>query len=453
MSIIRTRLGRLFWIFFEKFGLIGLSIISFFIFANYLTPVQLGLGILLLSAVEFSSVFLIAIVDSSIIRLKSITQENDGTVFWLLFISSSALAALIYGMYYLYFDDGSILLAGLIATLLLPLQAMSRIHIIHLRRNKSFKQLANRTILGKLAGMIVGVYLAIKGYGELAVVAHATIMSAVSTLLLLMSERRRLPLIIDFKWAKEQLVVGLPASLKVLNDDLYTKGTVFVIEGTLGTQALGFYNFANRLIALPRGAILTALMSYAHPVFSGKKNRGDNLTNFFISSTKISLMVVLPMFIGLALVAEPLVDLLFKDKWLPSGQILMGIAVLTSFHLTFLFLPSLLIANGENKLGLKGQIVSSIVALTSLIPLLTYFGLIGVIYALAIRIAIILPVNFYAMSKVAPAAKIEFLTICFKTLVPCLIMAAAMTIVDYSFSLDNIVNLLVQITVGAITWH
>ena len=452
MSVARTRLGRLFWVFFEKFSLVSLSIISFFIFANYLSPVELGLGILLLSAVEFSSMFLIAIVDSSIIRLKHITIENDGTAFWLLVIFSFILATLIYGAYFLYFEETTILLAGFVAVLLLPLQAMSRIHIIHLRRKKAFKQLANRTIFGKLAGMVTGIYLAVTGFGEMALVVQATVMAASSTLLLFIAERRQFPFIIDYKWALEQLKIGLPASFKVLNTNLYSKGTVFILEGTLGTQAVGFYNFAHRLVELPRSAILTAIMSYAHPVFSGKKHRGDNLNNFFLTSTKISMMVIMPMFVGLGLLSEPLIELLFKDKWLPAVPILTGISLLVSLNLMFLFLPSLLLANERNKLGLKGQILSTIIALVALIPLLNYFGLIGAVYALAIHTMMIMPVNFYAMSKVTSNTKMTFFAILFKTAISCSVMATAIVFTKYWLELSGIINLLALTTIAVITY-
>ncbi|MDO6838786.1 oligosaccharide flippase family protein [Paraglaciecola chathamensis] len=417
MSVLSTRLNRLFWVFFEKFGLIGLSIISFLVYAKYLTPAELGLGILLMSMIEFWGMFLIAIVDSSMIRLKEITQENDGTTFWLLLIVSTLLAALTFGGYYLYFDDPVALWAGAIAVLYLPIQSVTRLHIVHLRRKKSFKKLANRTIFGKVCGMTVGIWLAMSGFGAFAVVSQSTVMAFVSTTFLLYFERRALPLIIDFKWAKEQFIVGFPASIKVTNLNLYTKGTIFVIESFLGTAAVGFYNFANRLVELPRAAIVTSLMGYAHPVFAAKRNRGESLETFYLLSTKIALLVIMPMFVGLALIAEPLILELFEEKWLPSVDILAGIAVLTAFNMYFMFLPSVLVAAGQTRHGLKGQIFSSILALSVLALTIDDLGLIAVLYALATRVATVIVVNFYAMSKVLVDIKNSFIKSCaFSTL-------------------------------------
>ncbi|MDP5030965.1 oligosaccharide flippase family protein [Paraglaciecola sp.] len=422
MSLLKTRLSRLFWVFFEKFGLIGLSIISFLVYAQYLTPTELGLGVLLLSLVEFFGMFFVAIIDSSVIRLKEITKENDGTTFWLLFIVSSLIAAVIFAGYYLYFDDVTALWAGLIAVVYLPAQSITRVHILHLRRQKSFKSLANRTLIGKICGMTVGIWLAVSGFGAFAVVSQATVMALVSSFILLYFERRPLPFIIDFKWAKEQFYVGFPGSLKMTNLNLFSKGTIFIIESFLGTAAVGFYNFANRLVELPRTAIITALMGYAHPVFSDKRNRGQALDGFFILSTKIALLFIMPMFVGLGLIAEPLLGALFDDKWLPSVDILIGIAVLTAFNMYFMFLPSVLVATGQNRLGLKGQVTISVIALAYLVLTINDQGLIAVIYALAIRVFGVIAVNFYAMNKVLSNIKMSFLKSCTYSTVSCVVM-------------------------------
>lgn len=452
MSIVSSRLIKLFWVFFEKFGLIILSIVSFFIFATFLTPSELGLGILLLSVVELPAIFIIAIADSSIIRLKHITKENDGTAFWLLLVVSSVFAILIFTACYLYFEDPAALFASFIAVLLLPLQAMSRVHIVHLRRRKAFRELAKRTIIGKLIGMIVGVYLAIHNFGELAIVAQATVMGGVSTALLFMAERRALPFVFDFKWVRVQLCMGIPASLKILDENLFSKGTVFILEGMSGTQSVGFYNFANRLVELPKTAILNALINYAHPVFTDKKNDGQDTIGFFLMSTKLALMIVMPTFVGFVFVADPIVEFAFQDKWLPSIPLLVGLSLLTSVNLIFLFLPSLLLAHGKNQFGVKGHIFSTIVALLCLIPLLNNYGICGVVYAIAIRTLLILPVNLFALFKVAPTALKGFLTTCILTVIPCIVMAFALHFGSFNINAPGIINIMAQIVIGAFVY-
>ena len=63
-------------------------------------------------------------------------------------------------------------------------------------------------------------------------------------------------------------------------------------------------------------------------------------------------------------------------------------------------LPSALIANGKTKLGLKGHMASSVIALVATIISIPYFGLMGVLFGAATRTVIISIVNYIAMLKV-----------------------------------------------------
>nr|WP_136250258.1 oligosaccharide flippase family protein [Ningiella ruwaisensis] len=450
-TLVKNRFIRLFWVFFEKFGLVFLSIISFLIYAKYLTPTQLGIGVLLLTVVEFISKFLIAVVDSSMIRLDAITQEQDGTAFWTLLLVSGIFSVLIFLAYYAYFDENIVILAGLVAVFLIPLQSASRVHIVHLRRKKKFRSLANRTILGKIVGMIVGITLAVKGYGEFAIVSQAVAMAFSSTLLLLIIEKRSLPFSFEKDWLHEQLRIGIPASLKVLNTSLYTKGTILIIEGTLGTAAVGFYNFANRLVELPRSAIVTALMGYANPVYSQRFHAGHDLKEFFLQSTKLGLIFIAPFFVGLAAVADELLFILFGDKWAPSTPILIGIALLTVINLYFLFLPSVLVAYGKTKFALRGQLVSTAVALICLYFLAPKLGLLAVIVALALRVIGLSLANLTAVDRIYPNS----FTALFKVLFPSSFASFLMFLVIYfgkpyiTFTQSSLLNLLTLIIVGA----
>lgn len=422
MTLLRKRLLNLFWIFFEKFGLVFLSFISFFVFAIYLTPTQLGIGILLLSLSELLSMFCLAVVDNSLIRLKSISEQQDGTTFWLLLLLSIFLAVLLFLAYFWYFDDVITIMAGFVAVLLLPIQAMSRIHIIHLRRKKAFKTLAKRTIIGKLGGMSVAIGLAIYGMGEFAIVSQVTVMALISTLLIFSFEPRKLPLSFDLPWAREQILIGVPASIKALNASMYVKSSILAIEAVLGSAAVGYFNFAHRLVELPRAAIMTALISYAHPVFASRNNEQEDIFGFFLQSTKVALLIIMPAFVGLALVGESVITLLFGTKWAPATELLVGIAILTTINMCFLFLPSLLVAKGKNQFGMVGQLVSTVVALVVLLFTLQPLGLVAIVYAFAVRIGILVLVNLASIARINPKGCIGFIQSCAYSTVASLVM-------------------------------
>jgi O-antigen/teichoic acid export membrane protein len=449
MSLQKRRLRHLFWVFFEKFGVVGLSIVSFLLYAKFLTPAELGIGVLLLSLVELASRFLITIVDNSMIRLETITEQNDGTAFWSLLFVSLIFSLILFACYSLYFEKASIVLAGAIAVLLIPLQAMSRVHIVHLRRRKAFRQLANRAIVGKIVGMSAGIACAVKGFGEFALVTQSVIMSLTSTVLLFVAEKRHLPFVFDKLWIKEQLSIGVPASLKVMNQSVYSKGVIILIELFLGTAALGYYNFAYRMVELPRGAIVGALMGYANPVFSMRARQGENVNAFFLQCTKLGLIFFLPLFFGLSLIAHDMLFVLFGDKWLPSATLLSGIAILTAFNTLFLFLPSLLVALGKTRRALNGQIFSTFASLIILLVLLPNLGLLAVLVALSVRVIIMVAVNMHATLTVLGMSYMALVRPMSVGLVASLMMWGCVNLFQYSIVLhDTYTSLLANMLFG-----
>ncbi|OFC69929.1 oligosaccharide flippase family protein [Alteromonas confluentis] len=453
MSVVKTRLSHLFWVFFERFGLVGLSIISFLLYAQYLTPEEMGLGILLLALVELCSAFTIAIVDNSIIRLREMTPEQDGTSFWSLVGFSTLLAVLIYTGYWFYFDDPRTRLIGLLAVTALPFQVSERLHIVHLRKQKKFKKLANRTLIGKLSGIFAGVSLAISGFGDFAIVMQTVTMAMVSATILLVIEKRQLPFTFDRRFVIEQLGVGVPSSIKVMNMTVFMKGIVLLIESALGTAFVGYYNFALRLVELPRTALLSALMGYANPVYASRNNAGKPLDVFFLQSTKFALLVIMPCFVGLSLVADPLIRLIFGEKWVNAITMLQGISAITAFNLFFMFLPSCLIAYGKTKLGLKGQILASIAGLLTVVFFINDIGLISVIYGLLLRTFVSFIVNLVVLQKIFVVSTKDFMNYCKLPIVGCTAMFAGVFLLNnYVDFTSLLIEIITEVAVGTLCY-
>ncbi|MBT1452434.1 oligosaccharide flippase family protein [Glaciecola sp. XM2] len=454
MSVASSRIAKLFWVFFEKIGIVGLSIISFFIYAFYLTPAELGIGVLLLAIVELCSILLVVTTESAMIRQKHITQNQDGTAFWFLMLLSALLSCAVFVAYYLFIvSSQTLFFAALIAVCYIPLQSMSRVHIVHMRRRKAFRKLAVITLISKLIGMALGISLALNAFGEFVLVVQAVSMSLVTMLIILATEKRRFPFALERDWLKQQIAVGLPVTLKSLNTNIYNKGMVLLIELTLGTAAVGFYNFANRLVELPRAAIENALMGYAHTVFSNRNNSGSDIGVLFVKCTNVSTIVVLPVFVGLSLVGPDLITLLFGDKWNDSIPLFIAIALLTSINILFMFLPSLLIAYAKGAFGLKGQAFASVVALLVFYVLVDEYQLYAIIYALLIRVVLYFLVNLNACLRAANISLMVFIQGVYKQIVACCIMWAVTSAFTKVISIDVLTyHIAAQICVAVITY-
>ena len=194
----KHRIIRLLWIFFEKFGLVFLSIFSFFIYAHLLLPEELGQGALVLGVVELITLIFTSTVDSSFVRLDKVSTKQDATLFWAGNLFSLSSMALINIGTFIYTTNPEIRLLMAVASTLLLLQMASRVYVAHMRRSGNFKALAMRTLLGKIVGMAVGIGAAYYGMGAWAIVLQAISMQFIATSMLMMGDKRALPIFIDF---------------------------------------------------------------------------------------------------------------------------------------------------------------------------------------------------------------------------------------------------------------
>ncbi|GLR72886.1 oligosaccharide flippase family protein [Agaribacter marinus] len=416
----KGRLFKLFWVFTEKFGVVFLSVISFLVFAKLLTPTELGIGIFILSIFELLSFFYSSVLDSALISFKKINDRLCGTVFWSSMLICALTAPILFFSLHHYLNDPTLTLTLFIAAVYLPVQISTRIHIATLRKSGNFKSLAKRTLIGKVIGMSGAIFLAFQGFGSLAIVAQAFIMSAVSSLMLFVAHPLRLPLVFDKTLAYDLLRVGLPVSGKAFSFKFFGNGIIIAIEATLGAAAVGIYNFANRLVYLPRDAILGAIVNYAQPVFANRKNNNQDIDTFFVDATRLALFFIMPLFAGFGIVGPELVSLIFGEKWEKAYPLLGYISLVVAASFYFIFLPSYLVAVKKTIKGMIGEIVGSGIALVAYMLLYKYFGLFSFVIGLMLRLFIVCIVNFKVTTNVS---QVSFSTLMVSFLKPSLCTA------------------------------
>ncbi len=450
--MLRQRLAKLLWIFIEKFGLVLLSVVSFLVYALVLSPEQLGLGVIVLGLVELVTLLNTATFDSAFTRLDKIKVRQDGSLFW----GGTGIAILcalaINLVAVLYSPDPDIWLMVLVASLILPLQMASRVHVAHMRRDGNFKALAKRTLAGKLMGMLAGISAAYAGWGPWAIILQAVVMQTVATTVLLYTEKRRLPFFVDWSFIRELAVIGMPVAVKAMSWNLMNRGVILILGFTAGTAAVGYYNLANRLIELPRTAIFSGLMSYALPVFARRKHDVEGLRTFYFQATQLSLIALAPLFIGLALMAEDLLYLIFADKWLASVPILQILAVVASIGFVFVFTSSLLVALKQQAITLKAEITGTLLALLVVFLLGSQYGALAGAAGMCIRILFIVPVNVWALNKVLAMSARQNMQLVMPSFVGCCIMAIVVSWLQQFSTSPSWLHLLLMSAFGAFVY-
>lgn len=446
---MRERLSRLAWIFSEKFGLILLSMLSFFVFAHLLTPEELGVGVLIIVVVELVGLLFSSLIEDPLVRQPSISPEQRATAFWACLAAGLGSALLIGAGGLLVSAEPMVRAMVMVAALKMVATLMARIYVAQMRRTGNFRLLASRTLLGKILGALGGILVAVQGLGAWALIVQALIMELVSLLMLMHGDRRPLPRVFDRRWLADTVKAGVPIAINTLCGQLLQRGASVLLGLTAGVQAVGQFNFALRIIELPRTAIYNGLASYALPAFARRSQQPARLSALFADVSSLTGFLLTPCYIGLALTAGDLVPLVFGDKWLAAVPTLQVLALMAAVANTALHAQSLLVAVNRIQTVVRAEVATTLLALALLGVLGEPLGALAGGLAMLARTLMIVPIHIGALRRGIGFGAAEWLRANYRSLLAALVMSLA---VLYSPTTGTLAGWLGDITVGALAY-
>lgn len=329
MSIRKKMARGVFWSFIEKGGNQIASFLVFTLVVRLVGPEEYGLVSLCYVYIGLVTTFFWTILDG-VVSSRVKDDDNLSTAFWGV-IGCGALFSLL-GLIISYptsFIFGQPRLAELLALFsVVPiLIGLSSLPSALYAQDMNFRVPALRTIIGTAAGGAIGIILAFKGLGALALVAQQITYYIVVNIVLWSCSSWR---------PKMQFNKG--AVKKLFLPGFKTSGTGFITYARdylprifiglfLSAEAVGFYAFATRIAGAVRDVIFTPLSAVIFPALASLKN--NELEQKKILSEIILLLglFILPIVVGAILIAPALVPLVFGESWNKGVVILQFILI------------------------------------------------------------------------------------------------------------------------------
>ena len=346
-----------------------------------------------------------------------------------LFLSIFTFLLTVLTVYFIGYDDITVTVI-LILTVAFIFNAFSSIFysIFQAYQKMEFQSIA--TILNSVV-MLIGTFLAI--YLGLDVVAFALVYlaaNAINFIYILGAYvwKFYLPNVeMDFKFWKPTIKQSLPLAITSIFNVL-----VFMLDSVLlsimsGMDAVGFYNAAFRLmealivfqqyIPLPYSLFSQFYIVHQKP-----------LKTAYVKSFKYLTILSLPIAVGITLLAEPIILLLYKTAYMPSILTLQIVVWVLPFIFINYIQGSLLTAMNRQVTFLKITAVSLVLNVAMNIVLIPMYSFLGAAIATVITEAISMTLCFYVLSKLVAIVKIR--EILFKPVIACLVMALFILLVE-----------------------
>lgn len=399
---LQRRVARgLTWTVIETWGRQGINLAVFVVLARLLTPVDFGLVALAAVFVSLAQLLVDQGLGDALIQRPSLTERHLNTAFWvaistglLLTVAGLVLATPIAAML------GEPPLGPILQVLSLTflLAAMSSIQIALLRRELAFAGLAVRALAAAVAGGVIGILLAVLGFGVWSLVAQQICATVVSVIVLWWARPWRPRLQFSPRHFRELFRFGI----HVVGSDVLSWVTRNVdnllIGAVLGTTQLGLYAVGYRILTMTQTMLLNVASKIAFPAFARLQGEPDRIRQAYFRVTRVASVVILPGYVGLALVAPELTVVLFGAQWEESGPVAAVLFLIGPLVALQGFSGSLLNAVGRPDIVFRFRLITSVTNVIGFIIAVS-FGILAVAVAYVVRGYLLAPLMLRWMRR------------------------------------------------------
>jgi PST family polysaccharide transporter len=163
----------------------------------------------------------------------------------------------------------------------------------------------------------VGILLAALGAGVWSLVTGQIVGAAVYAVALLTLAPYRVRPAFDSAAAARGVREGRGFLVQTVTGFAAQSVDILVVGRVLGAARVGFYSLAVRLSELPNWMIAESVANVTFPGFARMRYRGEDVTPAFLSTLKLVAFVTCPLGIVLSGAAEPVVLVVFGERWAP----------------------------------------------------------------------------------------------------------------------------------------
>lgn len=434
----------------------GAQIISFavsIVLARILDPDTYGTLALVMAFISILNVFVDGGLGSSLIQKENADNDDFSTVFYANLIFCVVLygglfvaAPLIAGFY----NQKPLTAVIRVIGITIIISGVKNIQQAYVSRNLLFKRFFFSSVVGTIISAFVGILLALTGAGIWALVVQSLLNNGIDTLILWITVKWRPDKVFSIKKLKENFSYGWKILAAGLVYTSYENLRQLLIGKFYTSSDLAYYNRGEHIPAVITANINSALDSVLLPTMSKVQSdrvKVKGMTRRFI---QITTFVIMPMMVGLAIVASQLIRILLTEKWIEC------VPYMRMFCLVYCFYPihtanlNAIKAIGRSDIFLKLEIIKIITGVFILLVTIWY-GPLAIAFGYMISTILAQLINSWPNKELLNYSFTEQI----KDILPNILVAFCMGIVVWSLpEIEShiIVDLGVKIIVGIIVY-
>ncbi len=311
-----------------------LSTIVSVILARLLYPEAYATVALVTVFINLATVVMSSSFSSALIYDKEQSIEHYSTAFYSILLVTGTLYLMLYitaPFLAIYYNDDSLANIIRVMSLVLVPQGIYSILFAYVSKNMLFKKTYKPTFLGAVSGASVALLLALKGHGVWALVFLPLIESSVSSFVLWRVLNFKIAVNFDVQYVKFMIRYCVKFVMVDFLNAIYSSLNSLIIAQRFSKADLSYYTKAYNLPQMLLGSVNVAISKVLFPFFSQSKEDIGQIRQKLRMGIQLSNYVLMPMMIGLMVISEEVVTLLFTNKWIgmvPYLQIMCAVWML-----------------------------------------------------------------------------------------------------------------------------
>ena len=442
-----------FWRFLERCGAQGVTFIVSIVLARLLDPTVYGTVALVTIFTTIMQVFVDSGMGNALIQKKDADDLDFSSVFYFNMAMCSVLylimffAAPLIASFYRMPELTAIVR---VLSFVVVISGVKNVQQAYVSRHLMFKRFFFSTLGGTIGAAVIGIAMAYLGFGVWALVAQMLFNAAVDTTILWITVKWRPKKMFSFQRLKSLFSYGWKLLASSLIDTVYNDLKQLIIGKKYSSGDLAYYNQGKKFPQLIVTNINTSIDSVLLPTMSKAQDDMAAVRSMTRRAIKTSTFLMMPAMIGLAVCAEPLVQLILTEKWLPC------VLFLRIFCITYAFYPihtanlNAIKAMGRSDLFLKLEIIKKTVGIIAIL-ITMWISVQAMAYSFLVTTILNQIINSWPNKKLLNYSYLEQV----KDMMPQILLSLGMGAAIYAVSflhLSASLTLLIQIPLGVLVY-
>lgn len=360
----------------------GVQFIVSIVLARILSPDDYGLLGLIVIFTAIGNAIIGGGFFSALVRKKEITEDDYNTVF----IVNLCVSLFLYGIIYFcspliarFFGRVELITLTRVSSLGMIIGSLAIVQRARLTKRIDFKSQTKITLISSITSGLIGVVMAICGFGVWALVAHDLVNRTLKTVFLWFFNKWMPAIRFSIQSFKELFGFGWKILVAHIIDTVWKELYQVVVGKFYSPATLGQYTRAKSFSQLFSTNLTSVIQRVTFPVLSNIQDNKSQLLSAYRRIIKTTMFITAISMFAVGAIAEPLLYCLIGPKWYEAATYLPLICIAGSLYPLHAINLNMLQVQGRSDMFLGLEIIKKIIALAPLVVGI-YIGIMPMLY-------------------------------------------------------------------------